>query len=100
MSLLDHESIIKVFVLLDSMDSSMAAKVVRFCPPDQVFVDVLCGADVRINGVFVLTELSSETQVLEEAKQKLPSLLSPDHIIVLRVLILQHLENEQRKNLD
>lgn len=66
----------------------MTAKMVRFCPPDQVSVDVLCGTDIRINGVFVLTELSSETQVLEEAKQKLPSLLSPNHIVVLRVLIL------------
>lgn len=69
---------------------------VRFCPLDQIFVDLLCGADVLANGVFVLTELSSQTQVLEEAKQKLSSLFSPKHIVVLRVLLLQHLE-EQRK---
>lgn len=86
----------KVFILLGNLDSSMTAKMARFCPPDQVFVDVLCGADVRINGVFVLTELPSETQVLEETKQKLSSLLSPNHVVVLRVLFLQHLE-EQKK---
>lgn len=64
----------------------------RFCPPDQVFIDLLCGADVRIDGVFILTELSSETQVLEDAKQKLSALLPPNHVVVLGVLFLQHLE--------
>lgn len=69
---------------------------VRLCAPDQVFVDLFCGADVRLDGVFILTELSSETQVLKESKQKLCSLLVPNHIIALRVLFLQHLE-EQRE---
>lgn len=68
--------------------------------PDQVFVDVLCGANVRINGVFVLTELSSETQMLEEAKQKLSSLLFPNHVVVLRVLFLQHLEEQRNVDLE
>ena len=79
-------------VFLDSIVSSMA----RFRSPDQIFVHLLCGVDVRIYGVFILTELSSDTQVLEEAKQKLFSLPSPDHVVVLSVLFLQHLE-EQRK---
>ncbi len=91
---------VKGLILLDSRDSSRTGKMVRFCPPDQVFVDVLCGADVRINGVFVLTELSSETQVLEEAKQKLLSLLFPNHTVVLRVLILQHLGGGTEQDLD
>lgn len=73
----------------------ISAEMVRFCPPDQVFIDLLCGADVRIDGVFVLTELSSDTQVLEDAKQKLSPLLPPNHVVVLRVLLLQHLEERR-----
>lgn len=64
--------------------------------PNQVFVNLLCGADIRINGVFVLTKLSPKTKVLEQAKQKLPSLSSLNHMIVLRVLFLQHLEKHRK----
>lgn len=49
-----------------------------------------------MDGVVVLTELSSQTQVLEESKQKLPPRLPPNRVVVLGVLLLQHLE-EQRE---
>lgn len=68
----------------------------RCFSPDQIFVYLLRGADVRINGVFILTELTPKTQVLEEAKQKLSPLLPPNHIVVLRLLVPQHLEQPKR----
>lgn len=73
------------------------ASVFRFSRPDQVLVDLLSGADVRMDGVFILTELSSETQVFENAKQEFFPLLSTNRIVVLRVLLLQHLEDNRER---
>ena len=44
--------------------------------------------DVGSDGVFVLTELSSQTQVLEKAEQELASLFSANHVVVLGILFL------------
>lgn len=81
----------ELMIFVDSTVSS----VVGFCSPDQIFVHLLCGVDVRINGVLILTEFSPKTQVLEEAKQKLSSFPSPHHVVVLRVLLLQHLVGQR-----
>lgn len=74
------------------LKSQIFAQQVESHQPDQVFVDLPGGADVRLHRVLVLTELSSQTQVLEDAKQKLLPLLLADRVIMLRVLLLQHLE--------
>lgn len=76
------------------MKSLIFAQQVESHLPDQVFVDLLGDADVRLHRVLVLAELSSQTQVLEEAKQKLLPLLPTDRVIMLRVLLLQHLEQQ------
>lgn len=61
-------------------------------PPDQVFVDAPGGADVGLDCVLVLAELSAQTQVLEEAEQKLLPLRPPHGVVILRPFLLQHLE--------
>lgn len=68
----------------------------RLCSPYQIFVYLLCSADVRFNSFFILTELAAKTQVFKEDEEKLSSLLSPNHKEVFRVLVLQHLEETIR----
>lgn len=69
-----------------------------FClrPPDQVSVDAPGGADVGLHCVLVLAQLSAQAQVLEEAEQELLPLRPPHRVVVLRLLLLQHLERQGR----
>ena len=64
--------------------------------PDEVFVDELGEVRIGSDGVFILTQLPSKTQVFEETEEELPSFLSANHIIVLRLLFLQRLKQRNR----
>ena len=48
------------------------------------------------DGVFILTQLPSKTKVFEDTEEELPSFLSANHVIVLRLLFLQCLNQRSR----